>query len=76
MIEKAVFHYTGLTLNSSTKRYNFRRVQIENICRRRMKVVQMMKFVSERVETIAGKGENAGYQYFLLFPQSFQKPFS
>ena len=23
-----------------------------------------------------GKGENAGYQHFLIFPQSFQKAFS
>ena len=30
-------------------------------------------FVLGRVENIAGKGENAGYQYFLLFPQCFQK---
>ena len=26
-----------------------------------------------RVENIAGKGQNAGYQHFLLFPQCFQK---
>ena len=25
------------------------------------------------VENIAAKGENAGYQHFLLFPQCFQK---
>ena len=25
------------------------------------------------VENIAGKGENAGYQHFLLFPLCFQK---
>ena len=25
------------------------------------------------VENIEGKGENAGYQHFLLFPQCFQK---
>ena len=28
------------------------------------------------VENIVGKGENAGYQYFLHFPQCFQKPSS
>ena len=28
--------------------------------------------VHDRVENIVGKGENAGYQYFLLFPQCFQ----
>ena len=25
-----------------------------------------------RVENIVGKGENTGYQHFLLFPQYFQ----
>ena len=29
--------------------------------------------VFERVENIVGKGENAGYQHFLLFPQCFEK---
>ena len=29
------------------------------------------KFNLERVENIVGKGENAGYQHFLLFPQCF-----
>ena len=28
------------------------------------------------VENIVGKGENAGYQHFLLFPQCFQHSFS
>ena len=27
----------------------------------------------ERVESMVGKGKNAGYQHFLLFPQCFQK---
>ena len=31
--------------------------------------------VFDRVENIVGKGENAGYQHFLLFPQCFQKAF-
>ena len=34
---------------------------------------EKLKFVLERVEKIVGNGENAGYQHFLLFPQSFQK---
>ena len=29
--------------------------------------------VIDWVENIVGKGENAGYQHFLLFPQCFQK---
>ena len=31
-----------------------------------------MKFVLEMVENIVGKGEDAGKQHFLLFPQCFQ----
>ena len=29
--------------------------------------------VYDRIENIVEKGENAGYQHFLLFPQCFQK---
>ena len=31
------------------------------------------KFVFDGVENIVGKGENTGYQHYLLFPQCFQK---
>ena len=37
--------------------------------------INMICFVNGTVENILGKGENAGYQYFLLFPQYFQKGF-
>ena len=33
----------------------------------------MIIFVFDRVKNIVGKGENAGYQHFLLFPQCFEK---
>ena len=33
----------------------------------------MIISVFDRVENIVGKGENAGYQHFLLFPQCFGK---
>ena len=34
-----------------------------------------IKIVFGRIENIlGGKGENAGYQHFLLFPKCFQKP--
>ena len=39
-------------------------------------VTQNIKVVFHRIENIEGKEENAGYQYFLLFPQCFQKAFS
>ena len=34
---------------------------------------QITEIYFGREENIVGKGENAGYQYFLLFPQCFQK---
>ena len=34
---------------------------------------QILKFAVGRAENIVRKGENAGYQHFLLFPQCFQK---
>ena len=34
---------------------------------------QKLKFVLGRVENIMGKGGNAGYQHFLLFPYCFLK---
>ena len=40
----------------------------------RINLFQKHKFLLGWVESIAGKGENAGYQHFLLFPQCFQKP--
>ena len=39
----------------------------------KINVAQMMISVFDRVENIVGKGENAGYLRFLLFPQCFQK---
>ena len=36
-------------------------------------VIEKSEFVLGRVENIVGKGENAGDQYFLLFPQCFPK---
>ena len=39
----------------------------------KINVAKMMISVFARVENIVGKGENAGYQHFLLFPQCFQK---
>ena len=38
----------------------------------KINVTEKLKFVFGRVENIVGKGENAGYQHFLLFPQCFQ----
>ena len=42
----------------------------------KLRVIQMTKFVLDKIENIVGKEENAGYQHFLLFPQCFQKALS
>ena len=39
----------------------------------KIKVTEILKIILGRVENIVRKGENAGYQHFLLFPQCFQK---
>ena len=36
----------------------------------------MIVSLLDRVENTVEKGENAGYQHFLLFPQCFPKPSS
>ena len=38
-------------------------------------LTEILKFVLGKVESFVGKGENAGHQHFLLFPQCFQKAF-
>ena len=42
----------------------------------KLNAAQMMIFVFDVVENTVGKGENADYQHFLLYPQYFQKAFS
>ena len=39
----------------------------------KINVTDKLNFILGRVENIVGKGENADYQHFLLFPQCFQK---
>ena len=39
----------------------------------KVNVTYVTNFVMGRIENIVRKGENAGYQHFLLFPQCFHK---
>ena len=39
----------------------------------RLKMAEIAELVLGRVKNIVGKGEDAGYQHFLLFPQCLQK---
>ena len=56
-----------------TKRQYFRLVKPEAFADYKINENKNLEFVVVRVENIAGKGENAGNQHFLLFPPCFQK---
>ena len=43
---------------------------------KKLNVAKATISVLDIVETMVGKGKNAGYQHFLLFPQCFPKPSS
>ena len=47
--------------------------QIESIEDKKLRKAQIIKFVLNMVENIAGKEENAGHQHFLPFHQCFPK---
>ena len=54
------------------KRQHFKPDQIQGFSAEdEINVAQKRKFGYRRLENIVGKGENAGYQHFLLFPQCF-----
>ena len=58
----------SLTNDKTTDWPNFKAFADDNL-----NEAKMAKLFFDRVENIAGKGENAGHQHFLLFPQCFQK---
>ena len=47
--------------------------ELKSFADNKINVTEKFKFVLGRLENIVGKGENAGYQHFLLFPKCFQK---
>ena len=55
-----------------TKRQNFGLYQRGSICRRQNNCSSNYISAFDRTENIVRKGENAGYQHFLLFLQCFQ----
>ena len=59
--------------NSSPNNKNLDWSKLKVFADNKINVTEKSKFVLGRIENIVGKGENAGYQHFLLFPQCFQK---
>ena len=47
--------------------------KLKELADNKINVIEILKFVLGKVENLVGKGENAGYQHFLLFLQCFQK---
>ena len=60
-------------VNSLTNNRILNQSEIKDFANNKINVIQKLNFVLGRVENIVGKGENAGYQHFLLFPQCFEK---
>ena len=48
-------------------------MRLKEFAEDKLKMVEIAEFALEKVENIVGRGENAGYQHFLLFPQCFQR---
>ena len=63
-----IYHLNSLPNDKTLNQFKFKVVANDKII-----VTQRLKFVLGRIENIVGKGENAGFQHFLLFPQCFQK---
>ena len=63
-----VFLYVNSLPNDKT----LKRSKLKGFEDDKINVTQKSKFVLGREENIVGKGENAGYQHFHLFPQCFQ----
>ena len=49
--------------------------KLKALAENKFNVAKMLNSLFARVENIAEKRENDGYQHFLLFPQSFQKAY-
>ena len=63
----------GLTFYQNNKTVNESTMKL--FAEGKINMSEKLKFVMERVENIVGKGENAGYQHFLLLAQCFSKTF-
>ena len=65
----------GHFLNSLPNNYFLNWIKFKAFADDKLNVAKIVTYVFDRVENIMGKGENAGYQHFLLFPRCFQKAY-
>ena len=78
--KKKTFYDTNSSLNKDTIRFNTLSndtildwSKLKSFADDKINVTKELKFIFGREENIVGKGENAGYQNFLLFQPCFQK---
>ena len=64
----------SLTLYQTTKLLDM--TKLKAFADNKLNFDKMTISLLDRVENTEGKGENAGYQHFLLFPRCFHKPSS
>ena len=53
-------------LNSLPNNKSFNQSKLKTFADNKINVTETLKFVLRKAENTVGKGENAGYQYFLL----------
>ena len=63
-------------VNSLPRDKNLDRTKFRAFADDKLNVAKIAISVSDRVENIVGKGENAGYQHFLLSHNDFKKVLS
>ena len=61
----------GFTVNSLPNDKTLDQTKSKAFAGDKINVTRKPLSVMEKVENTVGKGENAGYQHFLLFPQCF-----
>ena len=71
--EKYAHCYVKTGLDSLPNDNNLDVTKLKAFADDKINVAQMMISVFDRVEKIVRKGENAGYQHFLLFSQCFER---
>ena len=76
LMQKAFGQHTPGTriFNSLPNKKNLDWTKLKTFADDKMNLNEKLKLVFGKVENVVGKGENAGYHNFLLFPQRFQKP--
>ena len=73
LVKSRILLFDMESFNSSPCDKILNQLKLKAFAEDKINVTQESKLVLGRVENIVGKGENAGYQHFLLFPTMFSK---